>query len=170
MREDAGSQARELLRKELGNWWQDERRRWCAYCGIPMRLRKPAAGQPIPPTKSTREHIIPRRDRPEASSSPSLTIPACRGCNAAKNMYSLPEFLQSDYFMERRKHRHGNQWPEERLWQVLALAALDFASGTRVEGSPPVTIARPGPKPRKQAKLTSPLSDRPQPGSVAPPP
>jgi hypothetical protein len=47
----------ELIARKTGDWWQDERRKWCAYCGRQMRHRKgpsPAA------TGATRDHVLPR--------------------------------------------------------------------------------------------------------------
>jgi hypothetical protein len=102
----------------LGDWWADDRRNWCAYCGIPMRIRH-QKGVPVPPTKLTRDHVIPKK-----YNGSGLTIPACRGCNEAKGTRSLQEFLLTDYFLERRKRKHKNQWPTSTLWLVLAAAAL----------------------------------------------
>jgi len=107
-----------LLSDALGNWWQDDRRKWCAYCGIAMKLRC-AKGVPIPPQKATRDHVIPRKHRGGL-----VTIPACRACNEAKGAMSVPEFLFSNYFAEKRRHKHRNQWPVEHLWIVSALAAV----------------------------------------------
>ena len=68
---DTTKQAYALVDRALGDWWKDDRRNWCAYCGIPMR-KKAKKGLPLPPTKSTRDHVIPRKH-----SGGLLTIPAC---------------------------------------------------------------------------------------------
>ena len=115
---DTAKQAYALVHLTLGDWWKDDRRNWCAYCGIPMR-RTAKKGSPVPSTKSTRDHVIPRRHHGGL-----LTIPACRACNSAKGALSLPQFLLTDHFRERRKHRHRNQWTLDRLWLVAAAAAL----------------------------------------------
>ena len=106
-----------LLREALGDWWRDDRRNWCAYCGIPMKMRL-GPGMPVPPQKATRDHVIPKKH-----DGGSTTIPACFACNQAKGTMSVPEFLFSAYFAGKRKHRHRNQWPIEHLWLVTALAA-----------------------------------------------
>jgi hypothetical protein len=121
MDEHVAKEAYALVSHALGNWWTDERRNWCAYCGIPMRLRH-QKGMPVPATKLTRDHIIPKKHK-----GGGLTIPACRGCNEAKSTLSLQEFLLTNYFLERRKRRHKNQWPTRTLWLVLAAAALKNA-------------------------------------------
>ncbi|MBX4902981.1 HNH endonuclease [Rhizobium bangladeshense] len=77
-----------LLQRELGDWWQDDRRHWCAYCGIPMRQQF-GLGRPIPDTKATRDHLVPK-----AHGSGGLTIPACHGCNRSKGALSLAESVQ----------------------------------------------------------------------------
>ena len=99
----------------LGNWWQDDRRKCCAYCGIPMRIRC-GKGKPIPPTKATKDHVIPKAHRGSG-----LTIPACRECNSARGKLSLQEYLGSAHFSEKRKHRHRNQWPLHVLSPVWCL-------------------------------------------------
>jgi hypothetical protein len=105
----------------LGAWWKDDRRHWCAYCGIPMR-RKAIAGATQPPSLATRDHVIPKAHR-----GGYVTIPACRECNVAKGTMSLPEFLESDHFLARRRNKHRNQWPLHSLWAVAGLAALKRA-------------------------------------------
>lgn len=119
MANDKATQAFELMHDELGDWWNDDRKNWCAYCGIPMRRRKAEPGKPVPPTKGTRDHVIPKKHRGGL-----VTIPACLACNRAKGSLSAPEFLLSDHFIERRKHRHRNQWPVDTLWMVVAFAAM----------------------------------------------
>lgn len=112
-----------LLRDVLGYWYNDERRKWCAYCGIPMKLSC-SKGKPVPPQKATRDHVIPRKHHGR-----DVTIPACRACNQAKGTMSMPEFLVSDYFAQKRKHKHKNQWAVEHLWMVTALAAAERSRG-----------------------------------------
>ncbi len=107
-----------LLCDALGDWWKDDRRKWCAYCGIAMKLRC-AKGTPIPPQKATRDHVIPKKHNGGL-----ITIPACFACNQAKGTMSIPEFLFSDYFTQKRARKHRNQWPIEQLWLVTALAAM----------------------------------------------
>lgn len=115
--------AYDLLFDALGDWWGDDRRKWCAYCGIPMKLRC-AKGKPIPPQKSTKDHVIPK-----THDGGLVTIPACRSCNQAKGTLSMPEFLLGEHFIEKRKQKHGNQWPVEDLWLVTALAAVKRSRG-----------------------------------------
>lgn len=117
--------AARLLAEELGNWWADDRRRWCAYCGRPMRLRL-AAGVPVPAQKATRDHLIPR-----AHGGSRVTVPACRACNTAKGALALPQFLASPAFAEIRRHNHSHRWPLHALWMAAALAALDRAETER---------------------------------------
>ena len=119
-----------LIRATLGDWWKDDRRNWCAYCGIPMRLRA-APGSTVPPTKATRDHVIPRKHKGGL-----LTIPACRACNAAKGSLSLQEFLLCSHFLKRRMHRHRNQWPLPRLWLVAAAAALKVSMAISATAGP----------------------------------
>ena len=106
----------------LGDWWQDDRRNWCAYCGIPMRKKAPQ-GTPQPPTLATRDHVIPK-----AHHGGLLTIPSCKACNSAKGTMSVPEYLESESFKLRRQNKHKHQWPESALWAVAGIAALKRAS------------------------------------------
>jgi hypothetical protein len=120
-------------------WWQDDRKNWCAYCGIPMRRKAPATG-PKPNSVRTRDHVIPL-----AHKGGFLTIPACRGCNAAKGQLSLQTFLLSDYFNEVRKKRHRNQWPVRDLWLASAAAAIRCAMKlAKKQASPVLKQAPPG--------------------------
>lgn len=107
-----------LLGDALGDWWKDDQRRWCAYCGIAMKVRC-AKGIPIPPQKATWDHVIPKKH-----DGGLVTIPACRSCNEAKGAMPVPEFLFSTYFLAKRRQKHRNQWPVEQLWMVTALAAV----------------------------------------------
>jgi HNH endonuclease len=111
----------DLLRAELGDWWNDGRRNWCAYCGIPMRVRS-AKGKPTPPQQATKDHFIPR-----AHNGSVITIPACSACNREKGAKSFQEFLLSNYFAAKRRQKHRNKWPVQRLWMVASLAALEQA-------------------------------------------
>ncbi|WP_457936612.1 hypothetical protein [Mesorhizobium sp. 10J20-29] len=108
-----------LLKQRTGDWWQDERRHWCAYCGIKMRQ---SSGHATAPTGATEDHVIPL-----AHNGGSVTIPSCRACNHAKASMSLPQFLVSDYFQKVRGNRHRNQWSLKDLWLVMALAAVERA-------------------------------------------
>ena len=99
-------------------WWKDERRYWCAYCGIPTRRKRPSDGSQ-PMTLRTRDHVIPKAHR-----GGRLTIPACRQCNLAKGTMSLPEYLKSDHFEACRRSKHRNQWSLQELWAVAGIAAL----------------------------------------------
>jgi hypothetical protein len=111
------------LRTALGDWWADHRRNWCAYCGIPMRVRG-AKGNQTPPQKATKDHVIPKTHNGSV-----VTIPACRACNEAKSATSLQEFLLSRYFAEKRRQKHRHKWSVQRLWMVASLAALEQARG-----------------------------------------
>jgi hypothetical protein len=104
------------------SWWKDDRRYWCAYCGIPTR-RRSGQGSPQPLTLGTRDHVIPKAHR-----GGHLTIPACRECNIAKGKMSLPEYLDSEHFKARRKNKHKHQWPLHLLWAVTGVAALKCSS------------------------------------------
>ncbi|MCB8837895.1 HNH endonuclease [Aurantimonas sp. VKM B-3413] len=114
----------------VGSWWQDDRRRWCAYCGIPMRKRCPQ-GKPQPATLATRDHVIPKAHKGGGL----VTIPACRGCNQAKGSLSLPEFLGSEAFLEIRRHKRRHQWSVHDLWITVGLAALRKATLLGAEGA-----------------------------------
>lgn len=105
-------------------WWQDDRRNWCAYCGIPMRIKGLKAGEQ-PLTARTRDHIVPLGLRGGC-----LTIPACRACNREKGHMSLQAFLMTDYFKAVRKRKHRNQWPVQDL--LLASAAATIRAALRV--------------------------------------
>lgn len=106
----------ELISRKTGDWWQDERRRWCAYCGRQMRLRK---GPSPALTGATRDHVIPR-----AHQGRFVTVPCCRECNQAKGSSSLPEFLCSEYFVKVRGIKRPSQWPLRDLWLAVAMEAV----------------------------------------------
>ncbi|MBX3597445.1 MAG: hypothetical protein KF874_07735 [Rhizobiaceae bacterium] len=104
----------------LGDWWQDERRNWCAYCGVEM-FRWCGKGS-MPPSQATRDHVISRAHRGGC-----LTIPACRACNEAKGSRFLAEFLDSDYLKTKRKSENPHCWPIEALWAVAGISAIRTA-------------------------------------------
>ena len=110
----------QVLAKVLGDWWQDDRRWWCAYCGIPMRRK---AGTTQANSLATHDHIIPK-----AVHGGTLSIPACRECNVAKGATSMPEFLQSPYFKSKRLSKHKQQWPVWQLWFASGLASFKTAA------------------------------------------
>ncbi len=114
-----------LLCKEVGDWWKDDRKKWCAYCGIPMKQRC-AAGTTIPPQKATRDHVLPRKYK-----NPGITIPCCRACNQSKGHLSLEEFMATDYFRKIRKRKHRNKWPVRDLWAAMSIASLKCAMKAR---------------------------------------
>ena len=107
-----------LICQEIDGWWKDDRRNWCAYCGIPMK-KSCASGGKIPPQKATRDHVIPK-----VYEGSGVTIPCCRSCNQAKGMMSLPKFMAGDYYKAKRKIKHRNKWPESQLWAVVGMSAL----------------------------------------------
>lgn len=109
-----------------GSWWKDGRERHCAYCGTMMRIRG------VAPTSATRDHIIPL-----AHGGPGLTIPACRACNAAKADKSLPDFLASLHFRDKRTKKHPKAWPEHELWAAHAVAALQLTHALMAEAVRP---------------------------------
>jgi hypothetical protein len=105
-----------LLAQKTGNWWADERRNWCAYCGDSLQGRVEGA------VKATRDHVLPR-----AHTGRHVTIPACRACNLAKSSKSLSEFLLTKDFAKAQSHCRPHRWSIRDLWLVLALAAVEQA-------------------------------------------
>ena len=99
-----------VVLKKAGDWWKDDRRDFCAYCGIHMRRRK---GPSTARTHASRDHIIPR-----AHKRPSVTIPACRGCNGEKGRLWLSEFVKTVYFAAIRARRNPRQWSLDQLWDA----------------------------------------------------
>ncbi|WP_198175490.1 HNH endonuclease [Rhizobium sp. NXC14] len=79
-------------------------------------------GRPIPDTKATRDHLVPK-----AHGGSGLTNPACQGCNHSKGVLSLAEFLCSPHFAEVRRRKHRNKWSVRDLWLASALASLQQA-------------------------------------------
>ena len=106
-----------LMKRKTGDWWQDDRRYWCAYCGVAIKGgAERSTGEP------TRDHVIPK-----AHKGRHVTIPACRECNQKKGKTGLPEFLLTAYFSGVRQRRRPNQWHLRDLWLVMALAAVEQA-------------------------------------------
>jgi len=133
-----------LIALKTGDWWQDERRNWCAYCGIRMRTSK---GHERVPSGATEDHVIPL-----AHGGCPVTIPSCRGCNEAKGSASLPEFLTSSYFDDVRKRRHRYQWPLRNLWLVLAWASVERADRVDCDSTTKI-MAKPQAVPVRVTKL-----------------
>ena len=100
-----------LIHRKTGDWWKDDRRNWCAYCGTGI-----SRGQP---ESATRDHVIPR-----AHKGRHVTIPSC---NAGKAARSLPEFMLTPFFAEIRSRPAEHRWPLRDLWLVVALAAVEQA-------------------------------------------
>lgn len=108
-----------LIVRKTGDWWKDDRRNWCAYCG--ERIAKASdAGDRV--ALLTRDHVISK-----AHKGRHVTIPSCRPCNQEKGSDGLPQFLLSDYFDKVRKRKRPNCWPLRDLWLVMALAAVEQA-------------------------------------------
>ncbi len=105
-----------LISRRTGDWWQDDRRNWCAYCGSGLGKENATNG------KRTRDHVIPR-----AHKGRHVTIPACQPCNVQKGKVGLPEFMLTDYFSSVRATRKPNRWSLCDLWLVMALAAVEQA-------------------------------------------
>ncbi len=105
-----------LIVRKTGDWWQDDRRNWCAYCGVALSRKDSALEKP------TRDHIISRMHKGR-----HVTIPSCRPCNTNKGKYGLPEFMLSKYFVTVRQAKRPNQWSLRDLWLVMAMAAVEQA-------------------------------------------
>lgn len=106
-----------LITRKTGDWWSDDRRNWCAYCGT--QIAKEAAGKV---EMRTKDHVIPR-----AHGGTHVKIPACRPCNQQKAATGMPQFLLSDYFAKVRRRKRPNSWSLRDLWLVMALAAVEQA-------------------------------------------
>ncbi len=111
------SEPAKLIRRKTGDWWQDERRHWCAYCGKRLEWEKDGTGKKH---HATRDHVIPR------SHGGGVTIPSCAACNNAKGKRSAAEFLTSAYFAQNRGKR-DTEWSLRDLWLVMAMASVDLA-------------------------------------------
>lgn len=108
-----------LISRKTGNWWQDSRRQWCAYCGASIDFNANKSGD----ANATRDHVIPK-----SHNAGGMRIPACRACNVARASKSLPEFLNSEHFNKVRKSEQcSNAWSLRDLWLVLAYAAVEQA-------------------------------------------
>ncbi len=103
-----------LIARKTGDWWQDDRRNWCAYCGTALDFSANKPGS----VNATRDHVIPKSHKAEG-----IKIPACLPCNRARAAMSLPEFLASGYFDTVRKMISSRAWSLRDLWLVLAYAA-----------------------------------------------
>lgn len=106
----------QLISRRTGNWWADDRRNWCAYCGDTLE------GQTNGAPKATRDHVVPK-----AHKGRHITVPACRPCNQAKANRSLPEFMLTQHFIKVRELARPHQWLLRDLWLVMALASVEQA-------------------------------------------
>ncbi len=104
----------ELITRKTGNWWHDDRRNWCAYCGRKLIWEKNAAGE----RNASRDHVFPK------SNGGGVTIPSCVSCNRAKANRSAAEFLTSKYFAQNRGKRSETEWSLRDLWLVMAMEAV----------------------------------------------
>ncbi len=109
-----------IAHQALGDWWQDDRRNWCAYCGV--ETHRWCGTGTTPGSQATRDHVIAKAHR-----GGRLTIPACRACNEAKGSKFLAEFLESDYVRDKRALDNGHCWPVEALWAVAGISAIRTA-------------------------------------------
>lgn len=103
-----------LIRRKTGDWWQDDRRNWCAYCGVKLDWEKNGDGK----QRASRDHVIPK------SNGGRVTIPSCVSCNKAKANRSAAEFLSSKYFAQNRGKRSKTEWSLRDLWLVMAMEAV----------------------------------------------
>ena len=103
-----------LISCATGNWWQDDRRNWCAYCGKKLVWEKNTAAQ----QSATRDHVLPK------SNGGKVMIPSCVGCNKAKANRSAAEFVTSKYFAQNRGKRPETEWSLRDLWLVMAMEAV----------------------------------------------
>lgn len=109
------SEPAKLIRKKTGDWWKDDRRNWCAYCGVKLVWEKNSAGKP---QHASRDHVIPK------SNGGRTTIPSCVSCNKAKANRSAAEFVASKYFAQNRGKRPETEWSLRDLWLVMAMEAV----------------------------------------------
>ncbi|PZO75640.1 MAG: hypothetical protein DI629_16845 [Mesorhizobium amorphae] len=107
-----------LIVRRTGDWWNDERRHWCAYCGGALTKGTSAAGK----QRSTRDHVVSRQHKGR-----HITIPACQPCNTAKSNLGMPEFMLTPYFGKVRARTAPHRWALRDLWLVVALAAVHQA-------------------------------------------
>lgn len=115
-----GENPASLITRKTGNWWCDERRNWCAYCGAGIGGERQRT--------ATRDHVVPR-----AHKGRHVTIPCCGECNRQKGRQSLPEFMLTNYFTKVRAAGNGHAWPLRDLWLVMALAAVEQARNNSAE-------------------------------------
>lgn len=108
-----------LISRKTGDWWKDDRRNHCAYCGVDV---VPIKGPVKTSTSMTRDHIIPR-----AHTGKHVTIPCCNACNVKKGNVGLPEFMLTQYFSDIRAKKHPHQWSLRDLWLVMAMASVEQA-------------------------------------------
>lgn len=104
-----------LINRKTGDWWQDDRRNWCAYCGTQLFWEK---NKPGGNPSATRDHVLPK------SSGGKVKIPSCGGCNKAKANRSAVEFLASEYFAQNRGKQPETEWSLRDLWLVMAMEAV----------------------------------------------
>ena len=113
----------DLISRKTGNWWTDDRRNWCAYCGVKLSYGSCS----VEPSSATRDHISPKPFRKTGSQpkSPHITIPACRCCNQKRGARHLAEFFGSARFRKVRANgKPEKAWSLRDLWLVAALAAV----------------------------------------------
>ena len=104
-----------LVAAGLSMSWEKDNRLWhCAYCGV--RMSKNGA---VEAERKTEDHVLP------VCRGGKITIPACIECNRAKGPKSLPDFLASPHFREKRSLKARRMsWPEHELLAVYAVAIL----------------------------------------------
>lgn len=113
-----------LIRRKTGDWWQDDRRNWCAYCGRKLEWDRNAPGKSF----ATSDHVVAK------CHGGSLTIPSCGPCNKAKGTRSAADFLTSPYFNQNRGKRPATEWSLRDLWLVMAMAAVHLADRDSKQG------------------------------------
>jgi hypothetical protein len=111
------SSPQQLITKRTGDWWQDDRRNWCAYCGIAISNDPKGKAR-----KFTKDHVLSRRH-----GNRQVTIPACQQCNTKKGKLPLSEFLLSTDFEQERAKKRPQRWHLRDLWLVMALASVEQA-------------------------------------------
>lgn len=107
-----------LIQQKTGDWWRDERRNWCAYCGCGLQWDKNRAGRN---QHASRDHVIAK------SRGGTLTIPCCVSCNRAKKNRSVADFLTSPEFDKIRSENAAKGWSLRDLWLVMAMASVNLA-------------------------------------------
>lgn len=112
------SSPQQLITRRTGDWWQDGRRNWCAYCGI--AIAPTPSGKAV--RKATQDHVVSRAHKGRA-----VTVPACQPCNQAKGKHALADFLLSPHLHLAREKQRPNRWSMSDLWLVMALASVEQA-------------------------------------------